>query len=343
MSPITISIDAIGGDNGLKVTIPASILAIKKYTNLSVILVGNKETIFQNLKKINMHNHPRISICHAEQVVDMNESPVLAIRNKKESSMRIAINLLDQNKASACVSAGNTGALMAIAKFVLQTVPGIKRPAIISSMPSINEKTQKIEKVYMLDLGANIYCSPNNLIEFSIMASSLVSSLDNIKYPRISLLNIGKEENKGIELIQKTAKELKKRKDINYIGFIEGKDLFFNRTDIIVCDGFTGNIALKSIEGTSKLISSIIKNVLNETILNKIFSMISFPILWKIKKKCDIRLYNGANFLGLRKVVIKSHGSSDEIAYFRAIEKAINAVKKDIPKQIFNCINNKII
>lgn len=323
---ITLSVDAMGGDHGVKVTVPAVIEALKSFNDLHVILVGNESQIREQLELANFKSSA-LTIEHAEQVVTMDDLPSFALRNKKQSSMRIALNLVKENKAQACVSAGNTGALMATAKFVLKTLPGIDRPAICTSMPTMNGH------VHMLDLGANVGADGESLAQFAIMGSVLVRSIDNNPNPTVGLLNIGQEEMKGHDRI-KLAQEILRQSSINYAGFVEGDDIFKGTVDVVACDGFDGNIALKSSEGVAKMISFYLKQAFKRNILTKIVGLLSMPVLKSFKEKVDPRRYNGASFLGLQKIVIKSHGGADSFAYFHAIKQARLEVINDVPARI---------
>ncbi|BBP46268.1 phosphate acyltransferase [Thiosulfatimonas sediminis] len=323
---INIAIDAMGGDRGLAVTVPASIDALKKFSDIHVILVGKQAEIEQVLAGY-QYDSSRITVVHAEQVVDMDELPSKALRNKRQSSMRIALNLVKENEAQACVSAGNTGALMAVAKFVLKTLPDIDRPAICTSMPTMQGH------VHVLDLGANVGCTGENLLQFAVMGSVLASAVDGNATPRVGLLNIGEEEIKGHQRI-KDAHLLIQETSINYVGYIEGDDIYKGNTDVVVCDGFDGNIALKSSEGVAKMIAFYLREAFNRNIFTKIAGLIAYPVLKSFKDKVDPRRYNGASLLGLRKIVIKSHGGADQFAFLQAIAEARLEVSKNVPERI---------
>ncbi|WP_029935332.1 phosphate acyltransferase PlsX [Thiomicrospira pelophila] len=323
---ITLSIDAMGGDHGVKVTVPAVIEALKKFKDLHIILVGDETLIREQLTLANFTSE-NLSIQHAEQVVDMDDLPSFALRNKKQSSMRIALNLVKDDQAQACVSAGNTGALMATAKFVLKTLPGIYRPAICTSMPTINGH------VHMLDLGANVGADGESLAQFAIMGSVLARAIDNNPNPSVGLLNIGEEEMKGHDRI-KLAQQILRQTSINYAGYVEGDDIFKGTVDVVACDGFDGNIALKASEGVAKMISFYLKQAFNRNWLTKIVGLLSLPVLKSFKQKVDPRRYNGASFLGLRKIVIKSHGGADSFSFFHAIAEARLEVMNNVPERI---------
>ena len=327
----SIAIDAMGGDYGIKVTIPASIQILQRFPEINIILVGNAVGIKKSLAKLKKSNHPRLSVLNATESVEMDESPQSALKNKKNSSMRLAINLVKSNEASACVSAGNTGALMATARFVLKMLPGIERPAIASNLPNRNGVT------CMLDLGANTDSTPEQLLQFAVMGAMLTSTLTNKKNPSIGLLNIGSEDNKGNEVVKKTF-ELLKESHLNFYGNVEGDDIFKGTTDVVVCDGFVGNVALKTTEGVIKMFGNFLTAEYKKNWFTKIIALISLSLLKAFKRRLDPRRYNGASFLGLNGIVIKSHGGADILAFktaiITAIEESENKVIEKIKKQI---------
>ena len=323
---ITLAVDAMGGDHGPSVTIPAAINALSKYDQLHIILVGDKELIQTELKK-NKYTNIRLSIQHASEVVDMDESPQSALKNKKDSSMRVAINLIKEEKAQACISAGNTGALMATARYVLKMLPGIDRPAIASSLPNQKGTT------YMLDLGANTDCTAENLLQFAVMGAMLVSSVTGNPKPSIGLLNIGSEDIKGNEVV-KQAGELLRRSHLNFYGNVEGNDIFKGTTDVVVCDGFVGNVALKSAEGIAQLMGRFLTQEFKRNWITKSMAFVSLLVLNRFKKRLDPRRYNGASFLGLKGIVIKSHGGADSYSFFYAIRTAIEESKNNVLENI---------
>ena len=333
-NPITIAIDAMGGDHGLKQTIPGVKIALENHTDLRVILVGIESQVIKYLKKHRLVKHPRIAIQHAEEVVAMDESPALALRNKKKSSMRIAINLVKEGRADACVSSGNTGALMATSRFVLKMLPGIDRPAIMYSLPTANPVTHELSKVHMLDLGANVDCSAESLLQFAVMGSVVSAEVDDIAKPKVALLNIGEEETKGLEVIKHAAQLLEKCPAIHYTGYVEGTDIFKGNVNVIVCDGFIGNIALKTIEGAVKYIAYHVKMAFNHSWFTKMCGLLAWPVFRLIRKTLDLSKHNGASLLGLRKIVVKSHGSAKAPAFATAISEAVHEVEKDIPNKI---------
>ena len=337
-SQVTIAVDVMGGDKGLKVSIPGCALALKQVSGFNLILVGDEKKIKYAVRK---HRLPssRFKIVHSEEEVLMDDEPIYAMKNKKKSSMRIAINLVKDGEADACISAGNTGALMATAKFVLKTLPGIDRPALISVMPGIRKNgSLKMTTTYMLDLGANIGCSVENLCQFAMMGTILSQKIKKVKSPRVKLLNIGSEEFKGLGVIKETSVALESMKNINYKGYIEANEIFFHAADVIVCDGFIGNIALKSSEGLAKYIKSVAIDSFKGKWYYKPFVWLGYlffsPVLLNLKNRLDPHQYNGASLLGLKGVVIKSHGNTTKVGFENALLEAVNEAKNDIPNQI---------
>ena len=312
---ITVAIDAMGGDHGPKVIIPAALKALELNQELHIILVGLSSAIEAELNNLQQTNVARLSIHHASELVGMDEQPQSALKNKKDSSMRVAIDLVKDGVASACVSAGNTGALMATARFVLKTLPGIDRPAIAGVFPC-----QK-GKIYILDLGANADCTAEQLLQFAVMGSMLVSCVENRENPTVGLLNIGTEDIKGNEVVKKTG-ELLKASHLNFYGNIEGNDIFKGTTDIVVCDGFVGNVTLKAAEGLIQMIGRFLSQEFKRNWLTKIAGLAAAPVLKAFKKRMDPRNYNGASLLGLRGIVVKSHGGADTKAFLNAIHTA---------------------
>lgn len=320
---ITVAIDVMGGDHGPRVTIPATLALLKEDGNIKVILVGLSEAIDAQLRLHKASNHPRIRIQHASEVVLMDESPQSAMKNKKDSSMRVAINLVKSGEADACVSAGNTGALMATARFVLKTLDGIDRPAIAGILPNKNAIT------YMLDLGANADCTPEHLLQFAIMGSVLVACVEQKDHPTVGLLNIGSEDIKGNEVVKQTA-ELLRASHLNFYGNVEGDDIYKGTTDLVVCDGFVGNVALKTSEGLAHFMGGALSQEFKRNPITKLMALIAMPVLKAFKKRLDPRRYNGASFLGLRGIVVKSHGGADAFAFKHAIIKAVEEAKSGV-------------
>ncbi len=314
-----IALDCMGGDYGVKVTVPTAIHFLKSHSDAHVILVGIADQIDKALKQT-PHNADRVTVIHAEEVIGMNEGPAQALRTKKNSSMRLAINLIKDGRADACVSAGNTGALMAISRFVLKMLPGIERPAIASFLPTHSGQ------VCMLDLGANVDCSAEHLFQFAVMGSCLVSSSGGSNFPSIGLLNIGSEDSKGNEVV-KEASELLKHSSLNFKGNVEGTDIYRGTTDVIVCDGFVGNVALKTSEGVAQMLGKYLKEEFHRNPLTKLLGVLTSPVLNRFKERVDHRRYNGASLLGLRGIVVKSHGAADMYSLGFAMQRAYEEVK----------------
>jgi len=329
----TLSIDAMGGDFGPQVTVPASLACLRKNPDLNLTMVGDEAILNKLLSPALVEFKGRISIQHASQVVEMDEAPQKALKNKKDSSMRVAINLVQEGKADACVSAGNTGALMATARFVLKMIPGIERPAIISTLPSVFGHT------HMLDLGANVDSSAEHLYQFAVMGEEVVKAVEKIDRPRIGLLNIGEEDMKGNEQVKAAAKLLE-NSSLNYIGYVEGNSINAGnvKVDLIVSDGFVGNVALKSIEGAAKMIGGKLKDSFSQNWLTKLAGLIAYPVLKRFKDSIDPRLYNGASFIGLRGLVIKSHGGADALAF----ETAIHLAEVEVAQGVIRKISEKL-
>jgi len=336
-----IALDAMGGDFGHDVVVPAAAYVLKNNRNIHIILVGDEQTLIQSaaahgisvISKESGYSQTGISIHHASEVVEMHEEPAIAVRRKKDSSMRVAINLVKQGVAQAVVSAGNTGALMATAKFVLKTLPGIDRPAISSTIPSTHGHT------HMLDLGANVDCSADNLLQFAVMGSVLAEAVDNVTKPKVGLLNIGSEDSKGNAQVKAAHKHLQTA-PIHYIGFVEGDDIYLGDVDVVVCDGFVGNVSLKTSEGVAKMVSHYMKQEFSRSFYNKLAGLLALPVLNAFRKRIDPRMYNGASMLGLRGIVIKSHGGADILAYANAINIALLEIEKSVPEYISNCMRS---
>jgi phosphate acyltransferase len=329
-APIRIAIDVDGGDHGARITLAASNEFLIAHPDCTLLLVGLADSLAQSKKIVAENLRARVSEIVATEVVAMDESPALALKNKKQSSMRLAINAVKEGAADACVSAGNTGALMATARFVLKTLPGIDRPAIASVMPTHTaEGAAGDGGAVMLDLGANADCTAEHLKQFAIMGTALATALTENARPRVALLNIGEEEIKGNELV-KAAAELIRATDLNFIGNVEGTDVFKGKADVVVCDGFVGNIALKSSEGAVKLMVQMLREELNANWWTKTLALIASPVLKRFKKRVDPSRYNGATLLGLRGIVVKSHGGADVLGFRMAIERAYTEVQHDL-------------
>ena len=336
--PITISLDAMGGDHGADVVVPAAINCIDRFDDICLILVGEQSLLLEKLKRLSAANRSRLTVCHASEKVEMSDPPAQALRLKKNSSMRLAIELVKSDQADAIVSAGNTGALMATARYVLKTFAGIDRPAIITSIPSINGHT------HMLDLGANVDCKAEHLVQFAIMGSVLATAVDNIPHPRVGLLNIGQEEIKGNDQV-KTANNLLEHSPINYIGYVEGDDIYLGDVDVVVCDGFVGNVSLKTSEGVVKMVTQFARREFKRNLLRKLVGLMAVPAFRTFSKLLDPRRYNGASLLGLKGIVIKSHGGVDAFAFEHAIKiarlEAIQRVPQRINSQLEILLNHK--
>jgi glycerol-3-phosphate acyltransferase PlsX len=333
MDNVTLSVDVMGGDYGIDVTIPACTKFLKSNTDARLVLVGDNQQITSKLGNDLNVFASRIEIVHTTQVVEMDEIPQNAMRNKKDSSMRVAINLVKENKAQAVVSAGNTGALMATARYVLRTLDGIDRPAIAKLIPTITGE------VCVLDLGANVECSPENLFQFGVMGVQLIRGINGKENPSVGLLNIGSEEIKGRENIKKAA-EMFRNSGLNFYGNVEGDDINKGTVDIIVCDGFTGNVALKTIEGVAKMVGYFIKSAFNSSILSKLMGAIAYPVLNRVKTRLDTRKYNGAILLGLNGLVIKSHGGTDTLGFYYALEQAYHEVHSGVQTLLIEYLKN---
>lgn len=329
MSHLTLALDIMGGDNGPHITLPAAMKALQEFPQLNLTLCGDQQVIDTWLKSNPNPYSSRYSVVHCTEQVLMDERPISALRNKKDSSMTRAIELVEQQQADACVSAGNTGALLAIAYSVLKTLPGIERPALISTLPTVTGK-----KVYLLDLGASVQRDSETLVQNAVMGSVLAQLVSGIANPKVALLNVGAEQIKGDAQIKQTAKILARLPSINYIGFIEGNDIFNEVADVIVTDGFTGNIALKSCEGLVKLLIEEIKRDARRNIATKIMAKLALPLLRKIYIRVNPDQYNGASLIGLRGIVVKSHGNASDEAFLYAIREAIQEVTRQVPNKI---------
>ena len=324
---ITIALDAMGGDHGPGVVVPAALAALGRHRNLRLVLVGSLELLREELARQRSEESERLSLVNATQVVEMNEPPSQALRLKKDSSMRVAINLVKAGEADACVSAGNTGALMATARFVLRTLPGVDRPAICTKLPGLQNDTR------VLDLGANVDSKAEHLLQFAIMGSELACAADDLSAPRVALLNVGEEDNKGNEQVREAA-ALLTESGLNYVGFVEGDDIYMTEVDVVVCDGFIGNVALKSSEGVANMIRQFIRREFTRNVLTKLAGLAALPVLRRLQRRIDPRRYNGASLLGLNGIVVKSHGGADVLAFGGAVDVAVLEVEKSVPDLI---------
>ncbi|MGE0114203.1 MAG: phosphate acyltransferase PlsX [Steroidobacteraceae bacterium] len=332
---LTIAVDAMGGDHGPPTAVPAVLEVLAEQPDVKFILVGREAIVAPMWSQQGRPFADRLYIHHASEVVEMGERPQDALRKKKDSSMRVALDLVKAGQATACVSAGNTGALMATARFVLKTIPGIDRPAILSRIPAHHGHT------HMLDLGANADCSPENLLQFAVMGSVVAADLHGALQPRIGLLNIGSEDIKGNELVQEAARLLQ-RSTLNYIGFVEGNDIFSGEVDVVVTDGFTGNVALKTMEGLARMLGATIKNEYTRTPLRRLSALASMPVLKSLQKRFDPGRHNGASMVGLNNVVIKSHGGADAASFANAIRVAIVEARKGVPLQVSQLLQEQV-
>jgi len=329
-SQITIAVDGMGGDYGLPVTVPATIQFLSRASHADCLLVGDEGPLDAALRaaKPNQAISSRIQIVHASESVGMDEAIAVALRGKKDSSMRRAIECVHDGRAQACVSAGNTGALMALSRMVLKTMDGIDRPAIAAQLPNVRGGATMV-----LDLGANVDCSAEHLLQFAIMGAALSSALDQSRRPSIGLLNIGEEIIKGNEVV-KQAGELLRNSGLNFIGNVEGKDIFSGTVDVVVCDGFVGNVALKTSEGLASMLAQTLREEYGRGLVSKLGALVSLPVIQRIRRRMDHRRYNGASLVGLRGIVFKSHGSADQLAFQTALSRAAHAVERKLIHQI---------
>ena len=320
---VRIAVDCMGGDHGVSVTVPAALGFLGEVDNVRVLLVGRREAIEPLLDRAGSLRD-RFEVVHADEVVTMDDPPAQALRSKRNSSMRVVANLVKEGSADACVSAGNTGALMAISRFVLKTLDGIDRPAIAAVLPN-----QTGGVTTMLDLGANVDCTPEHLVQFAVLGSALVAAVDEKERPSVGLLNIGEEVIKGNDVVKRTA-DLLRASPLNFYGNVEGDDIYKGTTDVIVCDGFVGNVALKTSEGFARLLAGMVKEEFTRDWYSRLLALIAYPVLGRFKHRVDPRRYNGASLLGLRGIVIKSHGSADTFAFQCAIRRAYEAARHQL-------------
>jgi phosphate acyltransferase len=325
--PVTIAVDAMGGDFGPRVTVTASLRFLEETLDAAVILVGLEHEVRAALATARSTAKDRITVHPATEVVEMHEPPADALRRKKDSSMRVAINLVKDGSAQACISAGNTGALMAISRFVLKTLPGVDRPAIASQLPTRTGSTTA------LDLGANVNCTPEQLVQFAVMGSALVSAIDGVERPSVGLLNIGEEDIKGNDVV-KQAGELLKVSGLNFYGNVEGDDLYKGTTHVVVCDGFVGNVALKTSEGLAKMLADFLREEFTRNLFRKTLALFALPTLNAFRRRVDPRRYNGATLIGLKGIVVKSHGGADALAFRYALKKAYAEAAQGVLERI---------
>jgi glycerol-3-phosphate acyltransferase PlsX len=333
---IKISIDCMGGDHGPSVTVPAAVSFVNSEPEAELILVGLAEPIRAELRKLKASDHPRLSVINATEVVTMDDPLEVALRRKKDSSMRVAISLVKEGTAQACVSAGNTGALMAVSRYLLKTLPGVDRPAICTILPN-----QKDGPTYMLDLGANVDCEPQHLHQFALMGSALVSAVEGKPRPSIGLLNVGEEDIKGNDLVKQTAQLLRadhQKGVLNFYGNVEGNDIFEGTTDIVVCDGFVGNVVLKASEGLGRFVKNVLTTEFRRTPLSMLGALIARGAIKSFSARMNPSRYNGASLLGLRGLVFKSHGGENAYGYEWAIKRAFDAARHDVLSRISTAI-----
>jgi glycerol-3-phosphate acyltransferase PlsX len=317
--PVTVAVDAMGGDHGPSVTVPAAARFLESHPDAAVVLVGREPDLAAGIARLHSPARGRLRVHAASEVVDMDEPPADALRRKKDSSMRVAVNLVRDGSADACVSAGNTGALMAIARFVLKTLPGIDRPAIASQLPTRTGQTT------VLDLGANVNCTPTQLVQFAAMGSALVAAVEGVERPTVGLLNVGEEDIKGNDMVKETA-ELLRRSGLNFQGNVEGDDIYKGTTQVVVCDGFVGNVMLKASEGLATMLYDFLRSEFTRNRLTKLSALVAYPVLRAFKRRIDPRRYNGATLIGLKGIVVKSHGGADSVSFANALDRAYQEV-----------------
>ncbi len=318
----------MGGDHGPRVTVPAALEFQARVADADIVLVGLRDAIEAELAAHRAALGARLRVQASTEVVGMDEPPALALRYKKDSSMRVAVNLVKSGAAHACVSAGNTGALMAISRFVLKTIPGIDRPAIATVLPNM-----KAQYTYVLDLGANVDCTPEQLMQFGVMGAMLVTAVEHRERPTVGLLNIGVEDIKGNETVKRAA-ELLRASGLNFYGNVEGDDIYKGTTDVVVCDGFVGNALLKASEGLARMIVGFLREEFKRSAWNKFSALLATPVMKALRVRMDPAKYNGASLLGLRGIVIKSHGAADRRAFGHALERALDEVRNNVPQRI---------
>ncbi len=331
---VTIAIDAMGGDHGPRVTVSAAVTCLEKFPDLHVVLFGHRAKLDSYLHQVNANS--RLEIIHTDEQVASGERISSALR-KRQSSMRLALDALRDEKVMAMVSAGSTGALVAISRYVLKTLLGVDRPALVARLPHVRGYS------YMLDLGANVECDSENLHQFALMGSALAKALGGIESPRVALLNIGSEEIKGNEDIRLANASLKESESINYVGYVEGDDIYKGLTDVIVTNGFSGNIALKTSEGVARYIMQLVRDAFNQNILTRLVGLLALPILEKLRKEYDPDLKNGGVLLGVQGIVVKSHGKSSQKAFSQAIESAYVLAKNNLLEKISDQLDQEIL
>jgi glycerol-3-phosphate acyltransferase PlsX len=325
---VRLAIDCMGGDHGLSVTLPAAIAFLRRSSPREVILVGHEASIVEHLRALGAAQSAALRVVHADEVVAMDESPAVALRAKRNSSMRKALDLVRSDEADACISAGNTGALMAMSRFVLKMLDGIDRPAIATQIPNGRGGATTV-----LDLGANVDCEPVHYLQFGVMGAALVTALEGKPRPSVGLLNIGEELIKGNDVVRQAA-ELLRQSGLNFYGNVEGNDIYEGTTDVVVCDGFVGNVALKTSEGLARMLTGMIREEFSRTPLTRLMAVCAMPVLKRFRRRVDPGRYNGASLVGLKGVVIKSHGSADAAGFENALQRAYDAARNALPAKI---------
>ncbi len=326
----------MGGDFGPRVTVPSSIQALSRHPRLTIQLFGHQDEIHSHIRKIKPEVANRLDVIHTEEVIGMDVKPSMALRHGKGSSMHLALKQVSEEQADACVSAGNTGALMVLGRFVLKTLPGIDRPAIISAVPTLSGHS------YMLDLGANVDCAAEHLLQFAIMGSVMTQAVDQIEAPTVGLLNVGQEEIKGNEQVKLASRLISEHGELNYIGYIEGDDIFRGRADVVVCDGFVGNIALKGSEGLANLIRHKVRASFRKGIYRRFLGLLAGPVLAELNRQMDPSRRNGASLLGLQGIVVKSHGGANKKCFGYALDQAVAEIEMDLPSRIRCHVENQL-
>ncbi|UTM56409.1 phosphate acyltransferase PlsX [Photobacterium sp. CCB-ST2H9] len=338
MTGLTVALDAMGGDFGPQVTVPAAVQALLQYPSLKLLLFGDQSAITAQLSSLDHTHHPRLSIIHCDRAIADHTRPSHALRQSQGSSMRRALDAVAEGEADACVSAGNTGALMALARYTLKQLPGVERPALVSAIPSRNGG-----KTWLLDLGANVSCDADTLFQFAVMGSVLAEQVMTGRPPRVALLNIGAEEIKGNDLVKRCASMLSRSQDVHYIGYVEGNELYDGKADVIVCDGFVGNVSLKTSEGVANLFIESFKRAVSQHPLKRLIAKWLFGDLFRELQSLNPDQYNGASLLGLRGIVVKSHGSADIAAFTNAIGEAVHEIKRKIPTRISDRLEHVLL
>ncbi|MBT8768370.1 phosphate acyltransferase PlsX [Metapseudomonas boanensis] len=336
MSASIIAIDAMGGDYGPCCIVPASLSCLAEYSSLHLVLVGQTPLIEEIIARYPGVDRQRLHVEHASEVIAMDERPAQALRGKPDSSMRVALELVRNGRAQACVSAGNTGALMALSRYVLKTLPGIDRPAMMAAVPTM------AGHCHLLDLGANVDCSAEHLYQFAVMGAVAAETLGTVQ-PRVALLNVGTEDIKGNQQVKLASNLLQQAAGLNYIGFVEGDGLYRGDADVVVCDGFVGNILLKSSEGLASMISSRIEALFSQSIGSRMIGALALPVLRRLRTELAPAQYNGASFLGLQGIVVKSHGSAAGEGFQSAIRRALIEVRENLPQRLHGRLEHLLL